>query len=53
MVINPTFLILKDYGLSNIISESEGTYIRRKNREKCRIELEKLDQEDNHKQQTC
>lgn len=46
-----TPLILADCGLSNMTSESESTCTRRENREKRRVELEELNQQDNEEEQ--
>ena len=43
--------MLEDCGLSNMTSESESTCIRRENREKHKVELEDLNQQDNKEQQ--
>lgn len=50
-IINPTFLMLEDCGLSNMTSEPESTCTRRENREKHRVEMEELNQQDNNEQQ--
>lgn len=38
--------MLENCGLSDMTSESEDTYTRKKNREKCRVELKELNQQD-------
>lgn len=45
--------MLKDCRLSNMISKREGTYIRKKDQEKHKVKLEKLDQQDKKEQQIC
>lgn len=43
-ILNSSSLTLADCKLSNMTFELENIYTRRKNQEKCRVELEKLNQ---------
>lgn len=39
---NTTFLTLENYKLFNIIFKLKNTWIRKKNQEKCKVELEEF-----------